>query len=286
MKKTHLLAGLLLLSTALVGCDDTTSISASSISSSSETSSVTTSEDSSSTSSSSSSSSSTEISFPEDVTIDPDDAVSRGQSDGALLDFSIGLHLIVGKTYTFKFTPSSTAGFVGDVLNFEVSVEGIFDIVSNGNNSYSITALKAGGAIVSGYDDEGFLFYRNALNARDPLTREQIETYISSVDYWQSQLLNSIYNSYQVYFNPDLTGVFYATEMGSVYYPIYLTLTYSGFEEAADTNEYVYSVKATMEGGGAPAININEVRVSQAGDVLHVMETHGVIDFFFPVSVD
>ncbi len=272
MKKALLLTGLLSL-VMLVGCNPNQPTSSA--------------DSSTGTSDSVSSSSTSEVEdsldFPEDVSLpDGQEEITRGECGGAIIDMSIGAHLVVGKTYTFTFSPSVSYPMEGDILNFSFSNEGIFEVNHVSGDSYSIVAKKAGGAIMTGADEGGFEFIRMAVNARNEVPVEDAIEYMCLADRWESQLYQTTYDNYVLYFKPDLTGVFLATESGGMYDPIDLTLTYENKVEYADSNEYIFAVEASLNGGASP-INVNRIAISTVCDIIHVSEAQGVIDFFRPV---
>lgn len=284
MKKIRLF-GAVLAALSLASCTPATPSSSSSTTPDSSTpnSSVVSSDTpSSSTSDSSSSSADYNFDFPADVTIDDKEKVNRVSMSGVFLDTAVGSHLVVGKTYTFTMTPSAQYDPQGTVLKFEYD-ESILEISHVSGETYTIKAKKAGGSIVTAKDEGDFIFFKDAVNARNKATLEEATAYLSLPDYWKAQYSVTGSEDYIVYFNSDLTGVLQALVSGTRYNPIYLTLTYSTESSTSDYDEYLFTVVAKLEDGTAAPVNVTEVNISVTLDIVHLLDNNGLINFFKPV---
>jgi len=223
----------------------------------------------------------TDITFPEDVTISDDDAISEMSVSGIFIDLSIGTHLVVNKEYNVNFSfPSS---FKGQPV-FECSQTGILNFELVSGTTYKMTALKQGGTILTIKDEDGIMYYRNAINARNKLTKEQVLHYaVNEVNYYESQFYNTNSNNYKIMFETESTAIFQATEDGVYLGNMDLELTYVGENDNAEYSEYEFSLTYEAE-NEANTLSPSYLNISTVADIIHFGNENGIYDFFKPVE--
>lgn len=221
------------------------------------------------------------ISFPEDVTISKEDAVNDMEIQGVFLDISIGAHLVVDKTYSVNLSfPTSFSG----EAKFEFSNPDILEIKKVTSSTYTLKALKQGGTILTIKDQDDIIFYRNAINSRNKLSKDEAVSYaLNQVDYWESKLFSSDDNNYKLMFTSTKSATLEVTEMGVNYGFVNMELTYKGEDNISDYNEYSFSIVATSENEANPLIP-TDLALSTVGDIIHLSEKNGIIDFFMPAN--
>lgn len=261
------------------GCDNDTPNSSTNINSNSEQEVSSNQVDSSETNSSTS-----DLTFAEDVVCEEDEQVNElGSVSGLWLDLAIGSHLQVGKPYNLNINkPSSCEGeFV-----FKYSNPDVIEINKVQGNQYSLTVKKEGGTILSIYDESGYLFYRDAINCRNKLTLEETKTYMSSqVNYWKSCYSDNDYNNYKIVFEDEDNAILRSMELGSLLQDVYMELTYTYESITADYDEYVFSVKYSVEDETASnSLQPTTFAITAVCDIVHLSDKNGLIDFFKAVT--
>ncbi len=237
-----------------------------------------------SSSATSSSSVTSDLVFIEDVVCEEDQQVNElGSVSGLWLDLAIGCHLQVGKPYNLNI--NKPASCQGDFV-FTYSNPDILEITNVQGNQYSITVKKAGGTILSIYDEDGYLFYRDAINCRDKLTVEQAQNYMSTqVNYWKSCYSDDAYNNYKIVFEDTNNAILRSMEMGAMLQDVYMELTYTSELITADYDEYVFSVKYSVEDEtAANDLKPTTFTITAVCDLIHLSDKVGLIDFFKPIG--
>jgi hypothetical protein len=189
---------------------------------------------------------------------------------GVLLDASLGVDLVNGKTYseklTYKNAPSNTVAV-------SYSVPGILTFEGDLANGFTLTALKAGGTVMTIRDSTDYMILRIALNVREPLTAAKLDVFMTDeVKYFEMAMG---YDSYKLTFTGNKTGIFTAKEGDNAYGAMSFTYTMKTAEEN-DQDFYYYDLLVTMDDNAA-AIKISEIHASVVGTTLHVYEKDGII---------
>jgi len=222
------------------------------------------------------------VSFIDDVVCPAEDQISEMSLSGVFLDIEVGSHLVVGKDYSFTLS-NLPDDFKGTPV-FEISDTSVFTIETVSNTSYVLKTHKEGGAILVIMDQDGIMYYRNAVNLRNKVDKEDLLNYfVSDVNYFISTFYNTQRDNYKLMFETTDGVVFEATEGGVYYGYMDLEFTYTGEKNTSDYYEYVYELVVTDK-EDYNTLSPTWMNISVVGDMIHFGDdANGIYDFFKPV---
>lgn len=115
---------------------------------------------------------------------EPDvEEVFSGSSGGFLIDINVETKLIVGYTYSCKYTPNGNSTYYtvksSDTSMFEVSKD------SDESTSFTINCLKAGNGYITIYDKDEMILYRKIIRIRTPMPANYVLTYLFETPYFR-----------------------------------------------------------------------------------------------------
>lgn len=191
---------------------------------------------------------------------------------GALIDYNVHKKIITGSEdeFQFEYTDIYTPTSICTSSNTEVlKVEKINEF------RYRVIALHEGNTVLRIKDTNGIDRYTIIIYVRDPMTRNEIEDYLSEVDYWISY--SGLGDNYKLTFLFD-NQVGISGALQNVPFESY-TATYELKEETFDEFRFVFTDEKTSK-HEAQLVSFN---VSKAGDFLYLMYKNGIAGILTPV---
>lgn len=201
----------------------------------------------------------------------------KAETSGIFTDLGMDVFALVTGT-VYQGTVSQN-GATDTTLQFELSEEGIISIIGD-MSSITITALKAGGTILTIKNSQGHQLLTKAINVRDEKTPDELETYISeNVRYFQQFVTG--YDSYNITFTGNHSGIFYAKE-GDLEYGTN-SFTYKFGEQKIRGNLFYYEMLVTMDDDKA-ALKLGTMYLAVNGTTLIPFDNTGTtLSIFKPI---
>lgn len=283
MKNKTLLA-ILLGSLVLTGCTGITSSNSSSSSesgtSSNSVSSVTSSENTTSETSTSEESSSSSISNTNGHKYeDKYYAIAEGTENftfklsysGALIDYAVDKIIVTGVEDTFSFSFVDIFSATSTVCS---SNEEVMKLEKISETSYKVIALHEGNTVITIKDENGLDRYSQIVSVRDPMTRDEIEDYLSEVEFWES--IAGFGDTYRLtFFFDNEVGV--EGSLQNVPFESY-TGKFELKEETIDEYRYVFTDDKSKESEA----KLTQFNISKAGDYMYLYFSAGLAAILTP----
>lgn len=199
-------------------------------------------------------------------------------------DISVGRPMIKGLHYSYSF--SYTDGVTTAGSKVEITDNGVasLDNISAAGDSFRLTGLKEGEAILCVYDATGFLRYRNKITFREAMDQEKVLDFcFEEVDHFESQFFSKErgYGAEITFVSP--TSLIYSgyDETVKLRYPIEFTIEFT----YSDATWHHYNVLEwnNPNQGGDQVLNLVNIDIDQTGYWIHAYTRSSFVDWFTPV---
>ena len=214
-----------------------------------------------------------------EIQFDDEDRVNYGSVGGDLTDVQIARYFADNTTYyaSFSYGRSTSYRYVSSreesvTIELSSTTVGVFEIITH----------KPGDTILSIYDDNDFLVYRNIIRVRKAYDEVGVAQAIYDFDAYEGY---RIFGNHRLNFTSvsPLTGILGGTddvELSPM--NIVFEATYEGINEWYDMHQFVLDVVSANEGSNT---KVSRMLVSRTGDFIILFyltggEDHMLNDFF------
>ncbi len=204
--------------------------------------------------------------IPED-TIEYVDGLSVS---GALIDVNVDKQFVTGVSDTFSFSYTRNASATSNATS---SNEDVFKIEKISETNYKIIPVHEGNAVLHITDSKGLDRYNHIVYVRDAMAQEEMEEYLSDVEYWVSYA--GYGDSYKMTFLFD-NQVAISGSLQGVAFSSY-TATFKLFSQ--NDTEYIYTFDTDSQKNSSGLTGFN---ISKTGDFMYLQYTNGTAAIMFP----
>lgn len=203
---------------------------------------------------------------------------SEISTGGQLTEISLNIKLLAGRSYECTFSFSSASNETAQIFSTN---EEYMSIEVTGAGTFRINCLKAGSPALFIRDESGYTHYRHNVHIVDPMDEDEIQDYmVNEVEYYQSW--NMSYMDMQLFFIDKGRAILSGYDEGQV--PIgSIEFDFELDHVDEEAGEFVFSIPEFEN--DYSDLNPTHLRVSMAGDIIHLSRGTSGTDGFYTQAV-
>lgn len=188
-----------------------------------------------------------------------------------LIDANIEKYFITGVDDYISF---SFANPYSDTSEVEISNENVIKLEKMTETRYKIITVHEGDAVLTINDKNGITRYQNILHVRDAMTQDEMEEYLSDVEYWKAYA--GLGDDYKLTFLFDNQVAISGSLEGQAFEGY--TATFKLASETETEFRYKFTDKESQESSAA----LTGFNVSKAGEIMYLQYRSGTAALMFP----